>query len=490
LNVYHVADLALILVVVCLLIHIRYQPYLHDTSDVLEFISLFISFLTFFFGLILFSPEMKDYARVVISVLIVALNLFFVLFSGYLIVRAAIEYFRDRLQAARLEEQEFLAAQKALLLGTKSDAEPVQAQTSAKATVEVSSDQILDIAALKLEVKPEQSEVEMQHLQTQKIHIDLRVANKLSIDVGDEIAMKPTTDSVQVDSLSIENADQSDAVLMNQNFSNKQSMDAVEDVAVTSVDAQVELVEPVSLDPVSNLSVNPLFRVCQAEPAEEVEQSATQAVVDDSNCVAEVIESSIDIGSSEVAIDSIVSVGVLEVVDVDEERALRVVKSDIVVEQPEALPLESVDDPAAVIKSAEVNASQDESTKFEPEVAAVEQDELPLEHVVDNATMAFLMEAPADKKSAAVIATEQVVAVEQVVEHVPAVSVANISAESDSKPSEAANPTTSSDAVPSSESNSAASNQQVASRPPPPKKRTVPPPPSARVDLRRPPPPK
>jgi hypothetical protein len=102
--------MALMLVVVCLLVHIRYQPFLHDTSDKLEFISLFISFLTFFFGLILFSSEVRDYARVVISFIIVALNLLFVLYSGYLIVRAAIEYFRDRLHAARLEEQELQSA--------------------------------------------------------------------------------------------------------------------------------------------------------------------------------------------------------------------------------------------------------------------------------------------------------------------------------------------------------------------------------------------
>jgi hypothetical protein len=91
---------------------------MHDTSDKLEFISLFISFLTFFFGLILFSSEVKDYARVVISFIIVALNLLFVIYSAYLIIRATIEYVRDRLQAAKLEEQELQSAAAAAAAGT------------------------------------------------------------------------------------------------------------------------------------------------------------------------------------------------------------------------------------------------------------------------------------------------------------------------------------------------------------------------------------
>jgi hypothetical protein len=104
--------LALLLVVICFLLHIRYAPFLHDTSDVLEFVSLFISFLTFFFGLFLYSSELQDYARVGISIAIVGLNLFFVVYSGYLIMRASVEYFHDRVAGAKLDELEQLEAEK------------------------------------------------------------------------------------------------------------------------------------------------------------------------------------------------------------------------------------------------------------------------------------------------------------------------------------------------------------------------------------------
>ena len=79
-----------------MLMHVRFQPYQHGKAVVLESLSLGVSFVTFFFGIVLFSADLQEYMRPVISVGIVAVNVLFMLYAVYLVVFAAVEYFTER----------------------------------------------------------------------------------------------------------------------------------------------------------------------------------------------------------------------------------------------------------------------------------------------------------------------------------------------------------------------------------------------------------
>ena len=92
------AYMALALVTVCLMVHIHHKPFAHRYSNILEFVSLCISFLTFFFGTLLFSPYVRDYARVAISIIIVVMNVAFVLGAAGLILAAARYYWQQKQQ--------------------------------------------------------------------------------------------------------------------------------------------------------------------------------------------------------------------------------------------------------------------------------------------------------------------------------------------------------------------------------------------------------
>lgn len=85
--------LALLLIVISLCSHIYAVPFLDDSADMLEFLSLSVSFLTFFCGLLLWEPDVTSLGRQSISIIIVFSNLIFLLYALYLTYRAAKSFY-------------------------------------------------------------------------------------------------------------------------------------------------------------------------------------------------------------------------------------------------------------------------------------------------------------------------------------------------------------------------------------------------------------
>jgi hypothetical protein len=90
------AHAGLMLIVVSLTLHIYAKPFLDDRADLLEFLSLAVSFITFFFGLILWVPAVTDFHRVAISVFIFLSNAVFVCYALRLVYNTAKIDLRDR----------------------------------------------------------------------------------------------------------------------------------------------------------------------------------------------------------------------------------------------------------------------------------------------------------------------------------------------------------------------------------------------------------
>jgi hypothetical protein len=90
------AHAGLMLIVVSLALHIHAKPFLDDRADLLEFLSLAVSFTTFFFGLILWVPAVTEFQQVVISVLIFLSNAVFVGYALRMVYNTAKVDLRDR----------------------------------------------------------------------------------------------------------------------------------------------------------------------------------------------------------------------------------------------------------------------------------------------------------------------------------------------------------------------------------------------------------
>jgi uncharacterized membrane protein len=66
---------------------------LDASADLLEFISLAVSFITFFFGLLLWVPDLSSGAKTIITFLIVASNIIFIIYAVWLTYKAAKAYY-------------------------------------------------------------------------------------------------------------------------------------------------------------------------------------------------------------------------------------------------------------------------------------------------------------------------------------------------------------------------------------------------------------
>merc|ERR1719471_2827451 len=67
--------MATLLVVVVLCVHSLACPYINESLDGLELLSLFGSFCTYFFGQFLFAEAVTTAGRAIVSVIIVTVNL-------------------------------------------------------------------------------------------------------------------------------------------------------------------------------------------------------------------------------------------------------------------------------------------------------------------------------------------------------------------------------------------------------------------------------
>lgn len=86
---------ALMLLVFCLAAHIHGQPFVDTKADMLEFLSLSVSFFTFFCGILLWSPDLAGLARIAVSFLIVGINFCFLAYAARLSYKSTQSYFKQ-----------------------------------------------------------------------------------------------------------------------------------------------------------------------------------------------------------------------------------------------------------------------------------------------------------------------------------------------------------------------------------------------------------